>query len=228
MTVELFENGRRTTRFSLTRAELDDSVDYHIAMAKRAIREEQGKGNLRNPNVFVDNKISPSGRIDHVKFAGRITYDEIFSLQEVMDYIDKKLREFTPRKTGNLEFSQSWYFNGKLTRDTQVPDIVKPGDQLVTAGMIRYAKYQEAGTVNNKAKWMYRKAARSASRRFGRAFIISHHFMLGASFKPKYTFGLRHTGRRKNWQYSPAYYEERWKNSFPAIKIVQKRNVKFY
>lgn len=229
--VELFENGKRTSNFSLTKDELDDAVDYHIALGKLALREEKSKGNLLDHNTFVDGKLSPSGNTDHVKFGGRIVYEDLFSLTEIMDFIDKKLRELTLKtayNTGNLLFSQTWYYNGKLIRGKRnTPKIIRPGDQLVTAGMIRYAKYQESGTVNNKAKWLYKKTAASARREFGRSAIITHHFIQGASFRPRYTFGLRHTGRRKNWQYSPAYYKERWKNSFPAIKIVQKRGVKY-
>jgi len=230
--VELFENGRRTSKFSLTREELDSSIDYHIGLAKIAIREEQQKGNLLEHNVFVDGKVSPTGSLDHVKFAGRITYDEINALQEVTDFINKLLARYTPVSRGpnggSLRFSQTWYVDGKPTRTDELPEIIRPGTQLVTAGMIRYAKYIEAGTVKNRSFGMYKKAADAARRRFGAAFIITHQFMLGASFKPRYNFGMRHRDRRNNWIYSPAYYKERWKNAFPSIKVVQKRNVAYY
>ena len=217
-----FVSNTQTINLRLTKDELKDFSLIHAEIARIALKEENKKGFLLHHNRFVDGK---QWKIEEqVKFGGKIVYDDIYSLTEVMRYIDERVKKLMPRgKTGHLRLSHGWYLNGSpIQQGVEVN--YQPKDRLVCMAFIRYAKYQEVGTIRNKAAWMYKKVRRHAARRFGRGFIFEHRmFQAGEIKSGQMTKKLY----KRSGAFSDEYYKERWENVYPGIKVTLRRNVKY-
>ena len=217
----------QTEKFSIDK----DDIKYFNVIAANVAREElqheKKIGNLINHNRFVDGRQNVPE--EAIRFGGKIVYEDVFSLLEVMKFIDKVVYRLMPKSTGDLMFSHGWYLNGgQLLNDQKTPALHSSSDQLTCFAHIRYAKYQESGTIKNTAKKMYKLAALRASRRFGRAFIIEHKFIQDREIS---TIGRVITkvkaNGRKYKAFTKDYYKDRWANSYPGIKISLRRNVLF-
>ena len=207
--------------FSLSPDELKDFSLIHASVAKEALKEENAQGDLIAHNRFVDGR---QWKIEEqVRFGGKIVYDDIYQIKAVMAYIDKAVRKLMPKGgTGDMEISHGWYLNGvpvQYGTDVQY----KQKDRLICMAFIRYAKYQEVGTVKNKAIWMYRKAARMATRRFGRAFMFQHKMIEHGEIKSG-QITRKLTAKKRNI-HSDDFYNERWENVYPGIRVILRRNV---
>ena len=221
--------GTRTQVWRLDETELKDLQMIHAQMAREELQYEQGQGSLREYNRFVD--LSQFKTEKDVKLGGVITYDEVSALADLMLFVEKNLyTEFAKfRDTGALQASSRWVHNSADVKPSGVP-ILDRGDQLVVYGDIFYAKYQESGTVRNKAHWVYRKVASRARRRFGRGYIVEHKFIQNASIlgmRKVQKFTTRRGKSVSYGAYTKEYYKFRWQQSFPAIKITQRQGVKF-
>ena len=208
--------------FSLSPDELKDFSLIHASVAKEALKEENAQGDLIAHNRFVDGR---QWKIEEqVRLGGKIVYDDIYQIKAVMLYIDKAVRKLMPVSTpngGDLRFSHEWYLNGvSIPYGTDVQ--YKAKDRLICMAFIRYAKYQEVGTVNNQAQWMYRKAARMATRRFGRAFMFQHKMIEHGEIKS--TRMTKKLTKKRNIN-SDEFYNERWENVYPGIRVILRKNV---
>ena len=208
-------------KFELSPDELKDFSLIHASVAREALREENRQGDLLNHNRFVDNK---QWKIEEqVKFGGKIVYDDIYSLTEVMRYIDRQVRSLMPKGgTGDMEISHGWYLNGVPVQHGANIQF-KDKDRLICMAFIRYAKYQEVGTVNNKAQWMYRKARARAARRFGRGFIFEHKMIESGEIKSG-QMTKKLMNKKKNIN-KDDFYKERWANVYPGIRVKLRKNV---
>ena len=215
-----FSTSTLKVNFSLTPDELKDFSIIHASVAREALKEEHQQGDLLHSNRFVDGK---QWKVEEqVKFGGKIVYDDVYSIKEIMLYIDKQVRQLMPRRdTGDLLLSHGWYLNGvpvQYGTDVQYRD----KDRLICMAFIRYAKYQEVGTINNQANWMYRKARARAQRRFGRGFIFKHAMIESGEVK---SHQLTKQLVRNRSQTSAEFYKERWENVFPGIRIILRKKV---
>lgn len=208
--------------FKLQPDEIKDFSIIQASVAREALKEENQKGFLLHHNRFVDGK---QWKVEEqVKFGGKIVYDDIYSLKEVMLFIDTEVRRLMPVSVpngGDLRFSHGWYLNGHpILYGTEVN--YKQGDRLICMAEIRYAKYQEVGTIKNQAQWMYKKTRRKAARRFGRGFIFEHKMIESGEVKStQVTKKLT-----KHWRgLSDEYYNERWANVYPGIKVTLRHGV---
>ena len=204
---------------SLSPDELMDFNIIHAAIAKEALKEENQKGFLLHHNRFVDGR---QWKVEEqVRFGGKIVYDDIYSITEIMRYIDDKVRSLMPRNTGDLQISHGWYLNGvpiQFGADVNY----KAKDQLICMAFIRYAKYQEVGTVLNTAKWMYKQTRRHAARRFGRGFIFEHRMFESGEIK---SGQMTKKLYKRSGAFSDEYYKERWANVYPGIKVTLRHNI---
>ena len=217
-----FSTSTLKVNFSLTPDELKDFNIIHASVAREALKEENQQGDLLHHNRFVDGK---QWKVEEqVKFGGKIVYDDVYSINEIMRYIDKRVRSRMPVSRpngGELRFSHGWYLNGEpILHGTNVQ--YKDKDRLIGMAFIRYAKYQEVGTVNNAAQEMYKKTRRDAQRRFGRGFIFKHVMVESGEFKSsqKTKVLLRNKGMT-----SADFYNERWENVYPGIQIILRKKV---
>ena len=218
-----FRTNTLKVNFELTPDELKDFSLIHASVAKEALKEENAQGDLLHHNRFVDGK---QWKVEEqVKFGGKIVYDDIYSLTEVMRYIDAQVRSLMPVSYpdgGKLQFSHGWYLNGnaiKFGSNVQFKD----KDRLICMAFIRYAKYQEVGTVNNQAQWMYKKARARAARRFGRGFIFEHKMIESGEIKSG-QMTKKLMNKKKNIN-KDDFYKERWANVYPGIRVKLRKNV---
>jgi len=221
----------------MTPGEIDDLTAIQVTVAKEELAYENSQGDLLEHNVFVDNR--PNVPIQEVKFGGRIEYNAVSALADVMIFIEHEIRLMIQKedliKTGDYMRSMEWKRNGKSVTQTGVP-ILDKGDQLVVHSTVNYAKYLEFGFNSKgrnpfKGKFIFRKVAAKARIRFGRAFIFEHKLLQTTEIPPKYVRGPVLRGRSKGrtvTKFTKDYYKRRWAVSFPGIKITQRSNVKFF
>lgn len=223
----------RTTKESwkLSKNEIGDLIQMTVSVAEQELLVEQRNGSLLEYNTWVDNSQFKS--INEVKFGGKIEYNAVSALADLMLFIHEKLYITVMKEaydTGAMRDSITWRRNGVLTDGFGVP-ILNKGDQLVTYFNIRYAKYQEFGYRGIKGKKIMKRIATLARARFGRAFIIEHKVLQTSDIpgqKVK-TFRSRKSGKRFSYYaFTPEYYEKRWAVSYPGIKITQREGVGFY
>ena len=208
--------------FELTPDELKDFSLIHASVAREALKEENQQGDLLHHNRFVDNK---QWKVEEqVKFGGKIVYDDVYSLTEVMLYIDQQVRSLMPKGGfGHMEESHGWWLNGNpVAFGSNVQ--FKDKDRLICTAEVRYAKYWEVGSANNPAVKMYKITRDRAAQRFGRGFLFE--FRMIESGEVKSTQPTKKLNKKKNIN-TDYFYNERWAYVFPGISIKLRRNVAY-
>jgi len=218
--------------WALDKGEYEDLINIQAGISEQELEFEQKRDNLKDYNRFVDG--SQFKTLNELKFGGRVQYDEVSSLGDLMLYIHEKLYIMTMQEafgvTHRLRDNITWKRNGNETLNNGVP-ILDVGDQLVVFPKdVAYAKYQEFGYRHVPGKYIYRRVANMAKARFGRAFIIEHKVLQAQEIPPQRVRAFRtRNGRTFSYsKFSQDYYKKRWAVSYPAIKITQRQGVKFY
>jgi len=212
--------------WDLSGVEKDDLTDIHAQIAIQELGFERKRGNLIEINRFVD-----GGQFKHesdVKLGGKISYQDIADMADVMIYAEQQLVAMTPFITKTLRRSYDWILNSKVGSNRilapgEVPQL-KVGDELFLTTNVSYAKYVEQGARKRKGVFMFRRATTRLRRRFGQAFIFERVFVQSTDVPPNYSAKRNKQGRRA---YSKDYYKQRWAVSYPAIKIKLKYGVGF-
>jgi len=215
--------------WDLSGVEKDDLTDIHAQIARQELGREKRRGNLLNINTFVDNR--QFKREEEVKLGGKISYQDIADMADVMLFAQQQLVSLTPiGDTGFLHKSYRWILNRAggvgnqvLAMGVEVPSL-RVGDTLTLSTNMRYAKYVEFGARKRKGTFMFRKTVTRCRRRFGQAFIFQHVLLQAKDVPPSYSGKLNQRGGQA---YSSEYYKQRWAVSYPAIKIKIKKGVYF-
>lgn len=217
--------------WGLQKGEIEDLQDITAGVAIQELAFERRNKNFKDYNRFVDG--SQFKVESDVKFGGKIEYNEVSFLSDLMLYLEGQLRvtiRLSAHKTGALGRSLTWRRNGKNTDAIGVP-ILDVGDQLVVYADIRYAKYQEFGYRKIPGKFIFKKIVAKARAKFGRAFIIEHKLLQTSEIPggKVQAFRSTKTGRTIAYtKFTKEYYKQRWAVSYPAIKITQRQGVGFY
>ena len=217
--------------WALQKGEIEDLQDITAGVAIQELGVERKNGNFKDYNRFVDgNQFKVES---DVKFGGKIEYNEVSALADLMLYLEEKLHIAILLKayhTGDFSRSLTWRRNGRNTDARGVP-ILDVGDQLVVYGNVRYAKYQEFGYRGIPGKFIFKKIVTNAKAKFGRAFIIEHKLLQTSEIPAQKVRAFRNTKSGRTIAYTKftkEYYKQRWAVSYPAIKITQRQGVEFY
>jgi len=217
--------------WALAENEIGDLIQMTVSVAEQELQVEQRNGSLVEYTTWVDNSQFKS--VNEVKFGGKIEYNAVSGLADLMLFIHEKAYITIMKEaydTGAMRDSITWRRNGILTDGFGVP-ILNKGDQLVVYLNVRYGKYQENGYRGIKGKKIMKRIAALAKARFGKGFIIEHRMLQTSQIPPSRVtkFKSRKSGKRFAYSaFTKDYYKKRWAVSYSGISITQREGVGFY
>lgn len=151
--------------------------DLQWRLFNEELREEQARGSLKDPQIYVDGRKDADPRT--VKLFGDIkAVDKVGPVGAAIKLVDSIIMSAAPYKTGFYASASLWYLNGQEVGTPPTGEEVGAGGNAMVVNLATYASTLEALS----AVGIFWLAYTSAQRTFGDTVAISWNYAQAKTF----------------------------------------------